>query len=288
LMKSYSALIGRPFLKKVLATSVERICKDPLEGGASFEIDPNKMDASENLEKNRAKLQNTCSKILRTIFDSIDDTPFEFRQICHWLQKFVSEKFPESAQLCIGGFLFLRFFCPAIVTPVFFGLIKGAPSEPAQRGLTLAAKVLQNIANNVPFGSKEDYLTWMNDMISSNFSACQDYFDEMAKIPEKTVPAEKRQIATPERLLSMENLYKFFKTIKPKLDAKYQNKNKPFYMKFNEIMKKLMAAEEKQEREIQEKMTTNRPRRASSASASSESVPQPRKDSQGSTELLIQ
>jgi len=281
-------LIGRPFLKKVLAPSVERICKDPLEGGASFEIDPNKLPPNENVEKNRVKLQETCSKILRIIFDSIDETPSEFRQICYWLQKFVSAKFPESAQICIGGFLFLRFFCPAIVTPVFFGLIKSAPNEPAQRGLTLAAKVLQNIANNVPFGNKEDYLLWMNDMISSNFSACQDYFDEMAKIPEKAVPAEKRTISSTEKIIAMESLYKFFKTIKPKIDAKYQSKKKPFYEKFDQIMKKLIAAEEKQEQEMQEKIAATRPRRASSqASSHSDSTPQVRKDSHGSTDLLI-
>jgi len=84
----------------------------------------------------------------------------------------------------------------------------------------------------------------------------------------------------------MENLYKFFKTIKPKIDAKYQSKNKPFYEKFNQIMKKLTAAEEKQEQEMQEKLAATRPRRASSQA--SDSTPQARKDSHGSTELLIQ
>jgi hypothetical protein len=54
------------------------------------------------------------------------------------------------------------------------------PNEQAQRGLTLIAKVLQNIANGVTFGKKEHFLEWLNPFIAESISACQDYFDEVA------------------------------------------------------------------------------------------------------------
>src|SRR5690242_5468834 len=44
----------------------------------------------------------------------------------------------------------------------------------------MIAKTLQNIANNITFGHKEEHAVWLNDFITANFSACQDYFDQIA------------------------------------------------------------------------------------------------------------
>ena len=30
------------------------------------------------------------------------------------------KRFPESKHACVGGFIFLRFFCPAILSPEVF------------------------------------------------------------------------------------------------------------------------------------------------------------------------
>jgi GTPase-activator protein for Ras-like GTPase len=54
-------------------------------------------------------------------------------------------------QLVVGGFLFLRFICPAVVTPHRYGLTKSAPSPKAGRTLVLISKLLQNLANGVEF-----------------------------------------------------------------------------------------------------------------------------------------
>lgn len=75
MMKSYSALIGKGFLRKVLGPQIDAICKNPKEGGAGFEVNPDALKPGEDLEKNKEKLSQTASKVLRTIFDSIDDTP---------------------------------------------------------------------------------------------------------------------------------------------------------------------------------------------------------------------
>ncbi len=137
LMKSYCSIIGGAFLKRVLGgilsflyladflDMISEICAHPIVDGVSFEVDPEKISSSENLEKNQERLQLWCSKLLRRIYDMQDETPSEFRKICNTLQKKVAAKFPESAQTCIGGFMFLRYFCPAVVAPKGFGLIKG-------------------------------------------------------------------------------------------------------------------------------------------------------------------
>jgi hypothetical protein len=54
------------------------------------------------------------------------------------------------------------------------------PGPDSQRALTLIAKTIQNVANNVTFGNKEQYMEFLNEFVTSNFAACQDYFDEVA------------------------------------------------------------------------------------------------------------
>jgi hypothetical protein len=41
----------------------------------------------------------------------------QIREICRFLANLVKKKFPESINSSLGGFLFLRFICPSIVTP---------------------------------------------------------------------------------------------------------------------------------------------------------------------------
>ena len=75
MMKSLSGLIAKPYLKILFLDIIEAICRNPTEGGASFEVDPHKLPPNENLEMNKEKLQNICSKILRRIFEAADKAP---------------------------------------------------------------------------------------------------------------------------------------------------------------------------------------------------------------------
>ena len=47
------------------------------------------------------------------------------RVLFNHVQKEIGKKFPEMKHKAIGGFFFLRFVCPALVTPEKFGLPKG-------------------------------------------------------------------------------------------------------------------------------------------------------------------
>lgn len=247
-IKSYSGIIGKTYLRNTLAKHVANICENPVDGGCSFEVDPSKRTPEDgDLEASQEKLRSVCSKILRTIFDSLDDAPFEFRQICNCLQKTVSDKFPGSAQTCIGGFLFLRFFCPAIMTPAVYGLIGTSPSPAAQRGLTLIAKTLQNVANNVAFGQKEPFMVFLNEFITVNFNSCQDFFDEMSTIPmgvKKDRKSKRKTLAETEDLVDnekkMESLEYLVTNIR-KTVSKYSEeiKQKEFYPSLEEILREL-------------------------------------------------
>ena len=47
MMKSLSGLIAKPYLKMMFLETIEHICKNPTEGGASFEVDPHKVPPNE-------------------------------------------------------------------------------------------------------------------------------------------------------------------------------------------------------------------------------------------------
>jgi len=128
-----------------------------------------------------------------------------FRFVCHLMRKKAVKKFPESNYSVIGGFFFLRFLCPAIVTPERYGIATSKQhhlqpthliqhsSLPPQRSLmftitgisdrrpfVLVSKVLQTIANGVEFGKKEPFMLPMNTHIQQYIKNVHAFFDELA------------------------------------------------------------------------------------------------------------
>jgi neurofibromin 1 len=90
------------------------------------------------------------------------------------------KRFPEAKFTAVGAFIFLRFFCPAIVAPDAEGLIASAPSKEMRRGLLLIAKVVQNLANNVLFGAKEPYMFPLNDFLTQNIYRVTTFLREIS------------------------------------------------------------------------------------------------------------
>ncbi|CAG8972538.1 hypothetical protein HYALB_00001230 [Hymenoscyphus albidus] len=95
-------------------------------------------------------------------------------------QTAVMKRFPEAKFTAVGAFIFLRFFCPAIVAPDVEGLITSSPSKEMRRGLLLIAKVVQNLANNVLFGAKEPYMFPLNDFLTQNIYRVTTFLREIS------------------------------------------------------------------------------------------------------------
>lgn len=93
-------------------------------------------------------------------------------------------RFSEAKYTAVGAFIFLRFFCPAIVAPEVEGLVATAPSKEMRRGLLLIAKVIQNLANNVLFGAKEPFMFPLNDFLTKNIYRVTTFLREISVEPE--------------------------------------------------------------------------------------------------------
>jgi hypothetical protein len=117
LLRSYSALIGRDYLKRILSAPLEHVLlQEPLEvrnhrtRSLIPKIDINK-DPSltpELIERNQQRFLEIVREFLDAIFAGWEYLPSELRDICASLKTNVEPRFPGHKDVAIGGFLFLR------------------------------------------------------------------------------------------------------------------------------------------------------------------------------------
>lgn len=130
-------------------------------------------------------LMEIANSFLSTIIDGLDETPYGIRWICKQIRSLSKRKYPEAQDqtICtlIGGFFFLRFINPAIVTPRSYMLIDGTPADHPRRTLTLIAKMLQNLANK-PSYAKEPYMAKLQPFIHQNKERVNKFMLDLCEV----------------------------------------------------------------------------------------------------------
>ncbi|KAL1961260.1 hypothetical protein VTO42DRAFT_3206 [Malbranchea cinnamomea] len=137
------------------------------------------------IEPRLKMLTDIANTFLQTIIDGLEETPYGIRWICKQIRSLSRRKYPDAQDhtICtlIGGFFFLRFINPAIVTPRSYMLIDGTPAEKPRRTLTLIAKMLQNLANK-PSYAKEPYMAKLQPFIHENKEKVNKFLLDLCEV----------------------------------------------------------------------------------------------------------
>ncbi|KAA1066218.1 glyceraldehyde-3-phosphate dehydrogenase 1 [Puccinia graminis f. sp. tritici] len=160
---------------------------EDLPRGISAEVAAANTDVQNIIAPRLAMLMEIANSFLMTIMESIDSVPYGIRWICKQIRSLTKRKYQDATDIAIcsliGGFFFLRFINPAIVTPQAYMLIDNLPTTAKypRRTLTLIAKMLQNLANK-PSYSKEAYMMSLNPFVESNKARINKFLNLLCEV----------------------------------------------------------------------------------------------------------
>ncbi|KAH6603383.1 hypothetical protein Trco_008158 [Trichoderma cornu-damae] len=181
MLSVYARWKGFAYLQGTLHKVLERLMLTSQD--LDLELDPARVGTQEELQKNALQLQIVAKVFMDDICASASNIPPSFRKICSIISDAVLLRFPNAKYTAVGAFIFLRFFCPAIVAPEVEGLVSTPPSKEMRRGLLLIAKIIQNLANNVLFGTKEPYMFPLNFFLVKNIHVVMVFLREISIPP---------------------------------------------------------------------------------------------------------
>ncbi|EEB14485.1 Ras GTPase-activating protein, putative [Pediculus humanus corporis] len=148
MMDEVMRLAGSHYLRSTLKPSLEVILSEK----KNCEIDPTRVKDTGQIETNLANLKEYVEKVFKSITSSSLSCPTLMCELFQVLKELAIERFPNNNEVrysVISGFIFLRFFAPAILGPKLFDLTSSPIDQQTNRTLTLISKTMQSLGNLV-------------------------------------------------------------------------------------------------------------------------------------------
>ncbi|KAK2947103.1 putative GTPase-activator protein [Blattamonas nauphoetae] len=192
LLSTFLKEIGLPYLRAALTTPILTVINDIK---FDLELDAHLIPDQERKESIVARNLSLLTELTSLFLDGLSNPealsllPIEIREICSYMKSvsiLSTQDSPSSgADLSlVGGIFFLRFVCPSIFgvnSSNILPLYVHADSR-AQKNLVLVTKILQNLANSVMFGEKEEKMLPLNVFISKKQKTMNDFLETVSSL----------------------------------------------------------------------------------------------------------
>ncbi len=189
MLTRFTSDVGQAYLHAILADVVR---KAGTMAGSECELNPDKGGTPASVGAAAATLTALCTTVMHNSSANLTHIcPPELRDLCHHLKHEVAQRFGEKMGLsAVGGYVFLRFVCPAMLAPERYGLAENpaALTKDARRVLMGVSKVIQTLANGVT-SFKEDYMRPMDQFLESNSGSFAAFLDRISRVQAGPSPA---------------------------------------------------------------------------------------------------
>eukprot|EP01105_Mastigella_eilhardi_P015046 TRINITY_DN3420_c0_g1_i4.p1 TRINITY_DN3420_c0_g1~~TRINITY_DN3420_c0_g1_i4.p1 ORF type:complete len:473 (+),score=160.67 TRINITY_DN3420_c0_g1_i4:32-1450(+) len=160
-------------LKPLLAQIIAR-CND-------LELDATKVGEEAAGAHMRAFVQ-ILDDFFSSVIASASDLPPHFRMLLKYSQCEIEAKFPyQSETVTVGGFFFLRYLCPAIISPEVYGLCDEVP-QAARRFLVMVSKTLQWIACGTTADNSQEHHEALSRYVATKSSDVTAFFNKLVDV----------------------------------------------------------------------------------------------------------
>ncbi|XP_018006365.1 ras GTPase-activating protein 3 [Hyalella azteca] len=194
-MDELMKLAGHHYLKQTLKPVIDQVIREK----KPCEVDPARIPPTENRETNLANLCEYTNAILRCINNSALSCPPVMCQLFSELRENADVHFPNQREVrysVISGFIFLRFFVPAILGPKLFDITSEQIDLGTVRTLTLISKTVQGVGNlvssrNLHHTCKEEYMREVFSLCTNNklVDAARTFLEIISSIPNGNLKA---------------------------------------------------------------------------------------------------
>ncbi|CAB4065495.1 Disabled homolog 2-interacting protein [Lepeophtheirus salmonis] len=176
-MEAYIKLVGQKYLKGTL----QNVIKDIIAGDQDLEIDPVKVTNPDTLSIHRTLLRNRVKQVWHRIMNSHSNFPIQLQRCFFKIRQYLKAVGrPDRGDNLISSCIFLRYLCPAILSPSLFNLIDEYPGDRANRNLTLIAKILQTLANFTLYEGKENSLEFLNPFLEGESDSMKKFLNQIS------------------------------------------------------------------------------------------------------------